>query len=135
MQGLGNLRRGIEQQRQASIFDAANRAALEPQQRLTSYGNMLAALMPRNVSTTQYQTGAGPSAAEGILQMSSGMGPRLFGAQQGGGQTLSNLASGIGSIFNMFNPGRTPIVPQTGGGYTLKQFQSILHLQSITHQW
>jgi len=119
LQGLGNLRRGIEQQRQASIFDAANRAALEPQQRLTSYGNMLAALMPRNVSTTQYQTGAGPSAAEGILQMSSGMGPRLFGAQQGGfGQTLNNLASGIGSIFNMFNPGRTPIVPQTGGGYT-----------------
>ena len=106
-------------QRQASIFDAANRASLEPQQRLTSYGNMLAALMPRNVSTTQYQTGAGPSAAEGILQMSSGMGPRLFGAQQGGfGQTLGNLASGIGSIFNMFNPGRTPILPRTGGGYT-----------------
>ena len=75
--------------------------------------------MPRNVSTTQYQTGAGPSAAEGILQMSSGMGPRLFGAQQGGfGQTLGNLASGIGSIFNMFNPGRTPILPRTGGGYT-----------------
>ena len=119
LQGLGNLRRGIEQQRQASIFDAANRASLEPQQRLTSYGNMLAALMPKNVSTTQYQTGAGPSAAEGILQMSSGMGPRLFGAQQGGfGQTLSNLASGIGSIFNMFNPGRTPILPRTGGGYT-----------------
>ena len=92
--------------------------------RLTSYGNMLAALMPRNVSTTQYQTGAGPSAAEGILQMSSGMGPRLFGAQQGGfGQTLSNLASGIGSIFNMFNPGRTPIVPQTGGGFTTPQSQ------------
>ena len=47
---------------------------------------------PRNVSTTQYQTGAGPSAAEGILQMSSGMGPRLPGAQQGGfGQTLVRI--------------------------------------------
>ena len=39
--------------------------------------------MPKNVSTTQYQTTAGPSAAEGLNQMFRGYGPRLFGAQQG----------------------------------------------------
>ena len=104
LQGLGGLRRGIEQQRQASIFDAANRAAIEPQQRLTSYGNMLTALMPKNVSTTEYNTIAGPSAAEGLNQLFRGYGPRLFGAQQGGfGQTLSNFGQGINSLFNMFN--------------------------------
>jgi len=104
LQGLGGLRRGIEQQRQASIFDAANRAAIEPQQRLTNYGNLLTNLMPKNVSTTEYSTIAGPSAAEGLNQLFRGYGPRLFGAQQGGfGQTLSNFGQGINSLFNMFN--------------------------------
>lgn len=113
LQGLGGLRRGIEQQRQASIFDAANRAAVEPQQRLLQYGNLLTNLMPKNVSTTQYQTIAGPSAAEGLNQLFRGYGPRLFGAQQGGfGQTLSNFGQGVNSLFNMFNQ------PRTGGGYT-----------------
>ena len=121
LQGLGGLRRGIEQQRQASIFDAANRAAVEPQQRLLQYGNLLTNLMPKNVSTTQYQTIAGPSAAEGLNQLFRGYGPRLFGAQQGGfGQTLSNFGQGVNSLFNMFRGGSQP----TGGGLsTLPQYR------------
>ena len=112
------LRRGIEQQRQASIFDAANRAALEPQQRLLQYGNLLTNLMPKNVSTTQYQTIAGPSAAEGLNQLFRGYGPRLFGAQQGGfGQTISNFGQGVNSLFNMFRGGSQPTGPLSPSQY------------------
>ena len=115
LQGLGGLRRGIEQQRQASIFDAANRAAIEPQQRLQTYGNLLTNLMPRNVSTTEYSTIAGPSAAEGLNQLFRGYGPRLFGAQQGGfGQTMRNFGQGVNSLFNMFNRNCTGFGPFHG---------------------
>ena len=104
LQGLGGMRRGIAQQEQASIFDAANRAAIEPQARLLQYGNMLKGLMPSGQVRTEYSSLAVPGANEGLAQLFAGQGPRLFGAQQGGfGQTLSNFGQGINSLFNMFN--------------------------------
>jgi len=113
LQGLGGMRRGIEQQRQASIFDAANRASVEPQQRLLQYGNVLKGLMPQGEVRTQYQSLAVPGANEGLMQLFAGQGPRFFGAQQGGfGQTLRNFGQGVNSLFNMFNQ------PRTVGGYT-----------------
>ncbi len=125
LQGLGGMRRGIEQQRQASIFDAANRAAVEPQQRLLQYGNVLKGLMPQGEVRTQYESLAVPGANEGLMQLFAGQGPRFFGAQQGGfGQTLRNFGQGVNSLFNMFRGGNQPTSQPTGAGLsTLPQYR------------
>jgi len=80
--GLGSLGRGLEQARFDATFDAAQRAALEPRQRLQTLQGMLG-MLPTGFAQTTYKAEPGISpqaAALGLLQ-SGGLGG-LFGSMR-----------------------------------------------------
>ena len=88
--GLGSLGRGLEQAGFDATFDAAQRAALEPRQRLQTLQGMLG-MLPTGFAQTTYKAEPGISpqaAALGLLQ-SGGLGG-LFGSmrQQMPAQTM-----------------------------------------------
>ena len=107
--GLGSLGRGLEQARFDSTFDAAQRAALEPRQRLQTLQGMLG-MLPTGFAQTTYKAEPGISpqaAALGLLQ-SGGLGG-LFGNM---GQQFMMPAQ---TIPQMQTPTSGP-APLPGGG-------------------
>ena len=72
LEGLGRTGRGIQDQMYGAQFDAANRLALEPRQRLSALQGMLS-LLPTTRSTTTFNPQATPfNPLLGILQLLGG---------------------------------------------------------------
>ena len=72
LEGLGRTGRGIQDQMYGAQFDAANRLALEPRQRLSALQGMLS-LLPTTRSTTTFNPQAtGFNPLLGILQLLGG---------------------------------------------------------------
>ena len=78
-EGLGRTGRGIQDQMYGAQFDAANRLALEPRQRLASLQGALG-LLPRTYATTTFNPQAtGYNPLLGLLQLLGGTGTNIGG--------------------------------------------------------
>lgn len=71
LSGLGATGRGIEQAGFDARFDAANRAALEPRQRLQTLQGMLG-MLPSARASTVYRAGSGVDPIAGLLSLLRG---------------------------------------------------------------
>ena len=71
LSGLGATGRGIDQAREDVRFDAANRLAQEPRQRLTTLQSMLG-MLPSARASTVYRAGAGTDPIAGLLSLLRG---------------------------------------------------------------
>ena len=96
-EGLGRTGRGIQDQMYGAQFDAANRLATEPRERLTALQGMLS-LLPTTRSTTTFNPQAtGFNPLLGILQLLGGSGTNVGGFNLPGiDPTLADLFGGVG---------------------------------------
>jgi len=96
-EGLGRTGRGIQDQMYGAQFDAANKLATEPRERLTALQGMLS-LLPTTRSTTTFNPQAtGFNPLLGILQLLGGSGTNVGGFNLPGiDPTLADLFGGMG---------------------------------------
>ena len=67
-EGLGRTGRGIQDQMYGAQYDAANRMAMEPWQRMSALQNMLG-MLPKTAARTEFGAAAGTDPIAGILAL------------------------------------------------------------------
>ena len=106
LEGLGRTGRGIQDQMYGAQFDAANRLALEPRQRLASLQGALG-LLPRTYATTTFNPIANTyDPMRGIMDLLGGGNINLPGVNQNPVSTQpagqSNPLAGLASLLQLF---------------------------------
>jgi hypothetical protein len=69
---MGQTGRGIQDQMYGAQFDAANRMAQEPWQRMGMWGNMMQGMMPKTGAATTFKANAGTNPFMGLLSLLTG---------------------------------------------------------------